>query len=147
MDMIERKVWQETVLYHQADHVVIAVPINMEGVRKSDEDAKPILFSEYSSDYPHKKYTVGFQGHPGGPEFYINMDDNDSIHGPGGQEYHDVTDDGDTCFGEITHGRDVLEHFAEINKKALNSKTGVFYSLIESMTIVRIYNTAGRTSS
>lgn len=140
MDMIEKQVWDDTVLYHQVDHVTVAVPVDMKGVRKDPKDAKGLLFSEYTEDYPHRKFSLGFQGHPGGPEFYINMEDNNGIHGPGGQKYHDVTDDGDSCFGEITHGRDVVRQFAELNAKAQKSRAKVFYSLIKKMTIVRSYN-------
>ena len=138
LDMVEHKVWDGTVFYHQVNHVTVASPIDLSGKRKDPEVAKKTLFTEHNSEYPHKKFTVGFQGHPGGPEFYINMENNEKIHGPGGQSYHDVTDDGDTCFAEVIHGEDVVEQFAMLNKKVEMTKAGMLFSLIEKVTILRI---------
>lgn len=41
-----------------------------------------VSFQEYSPQYPHEKYTIGFAGMPhSGPEFYINLLDNTLDHG------------------------------------------------------------------
>lgn len=54
-----------------------------------------VLFQEYSPNFPHKKYTLGFAGRPGGPDFYISMMDNSKLHGPGGQtNYEDSSEAG-----------------------------------------------------
>lgn len=31
-----------------------------------------LSFPEYTNSYPHTKWTIGFTGRPGGPEWYIN---------------------------------------------------------------------------
>ena len=46
---------------------------------------KGLAFQEYHPDYPHKQYTLGYAGRPGGPEFYISTVDNTANHGPGSQ--------------------------------------------------------------
>ncbi len=41
-----------------------------------------VSFQEYSTMFPHEKYTLGFAGRPhSGPEFYINLMDNSLDHG------------------------------------------------------------------
>ena len=32
-----------------------------------------VSFQEYSVDFPHVKYTLGFAGRPGGPDFYVSV--------------------------------------------------------------------------
>ena len=137
LEMVHSRLWDQTILYHQAEHVVVGVPVGIKGDRKQGEFVKPLLFPEYSEEFPHTENTIGFQGNPGGPEFYINIDDNSDFHGPGGQTY-DAMDEGESCFGKIVHGMDVVKQFREMNKKAAKSETGVLYTVIESMRIVRI---------
>mmetsp|Transcript_22895 Transcript_22895/g.28854 ORF Transcript_22895/g.28854 Transcript_22895/m.28854 type:complete len:280 (-) Transcript_22895:190-1029(-) len=137
MDLVENRVWDRTVLYHQVKHVVVGVPVGLDGIRKNPDTAKGLLFADYSEKFPHKRNTIGFQGSPGGPEFYINLDDNVKIHGPGGQQYEDMFEEADSCFGLVQNGDEVLELFSELNAKALDSKNGVYYSMIESMRFVR----------
>ncbi len=31
-----------------------------------------VSFQEYSPDFPHVKYTLGYAGRPGGPDFYVS---------------------------------------------------------------------------
>jgi len=50
-----------------------------EEMRKEGLDV--VSFQEYSTSYPHAKYTIGFAGKPSGPEFFINMMDNTLDHG------------------------------------------------------------------
>jgi hypothetical protein len=44
-----------------------------------------LAYQEYHPDYPHKKWTLGYAGRPGGPAFYISTVDNTANHGPGSQ--------------------------------------------------------------
>ena len=64
-----------------------------------------LAFPDYSSEFPHVAWTVGFTGRPGGPDWYINKVDNTEGHGPGGQYQYALNEQGDSCFGKIsTHG-------------------------------------------
>jgi cyclophilin family peptidyl-prolyl cis-trans isomerase len=74
--------------------------------RFTDSGYGAVAFPEYSTNFPHERFTLGLSGRPGGPKFYINMLDNSKNHGPGGYA-EDGT--GDPCFGKITHGFDVVE--------------------------------------
>lgn len=60
------------------------------------EGLESVAFKEYSNEYPHKIYTVGFAA-DGSPSFYINTEDNSEIHL------------GDPCFGKIVEGLDAVD--------------------------------------
>ena len=76
---------------------------------KNSHWGKLAEFPEYSSQYPHEKFTVGLSlgmsNSAGAPIIYINMIDNSEHHGPGGNGGNSP----DPCFGRITHGFDVVE--------------------------------------
>jgi cyclophilin family peptidyl-prolyl cis-trans isomerase len=132
MNMVDMKSWDDTMLYHQVDHVVVGVPVNANAERKINSELQQTLFSEYNEKFPHEELTIGFQR--GGPEFYINMDDNSKIHGPGGQGNDDLNQ-GDSCFGKIVHGQDIIKDFTALNQKAMSTGK-VYYTRILSMSRV-----------
>jgi hypothetical protein len=68
-----------------------------------------LAFPDYSEEYPHMEWTLGFAGRPGGPDFYINLDDNTELHGPGGQYQHALEEQGDSCFGRIKTGQEFIQ--------------------------------------
>lgn len=68
-----------------------------------------LIFPDYSEEYPHVQYTLGFTGRPGGPDFYINKMDNSETHGPGGQDQHALEHQADSCFGMIVEGIEVMQ--------------------------------------
>eukprot|EP00978_Attheya_sp_CCMP212_P032034 scaffold123288_cov50-Attheya_sp.AAC.3 len=90
-----------------------------------------LTFPEYSHEFPHDPYTLGFSGAPPGPSWYINTVDNVEHHGPGGQEHHRGLD-GDPCFAKVVSGFDVvdriqmnlldLEHNVEIQRARILPK-------------------------
>jgi hypothetical protein len=65
-----------------------------------------VLFQEYSENFPHEKYTLGFTGRPGGPSIYINTKDNIRDHGPNG---YSKDGKGDPCFAKVIRGYDVVD--------------------------------------
>jgi hypothetical protein len=68
--------------------------------------AMGLAFQEYDARFPHEKYTLGFAGRPGGPEFYISTVDNVANHGPGSQG---SKTEADSCFARVVGGFDVVE--------------------------------------
>ncbi|KAL9190071.1 hypothetical protein ACHAXT_007282 [Thalassiosira profunda] len=95
-----------------------------------------VSFQEYSPQYPHQKYTIGFAGRPhSGPEFYINTLDNTMDHGTlaerkmmmnpthykvWAQENFGSTEDVDEkamepypCFGKVVKGFEVVDELAK----------------------------------
>ena len=95
-----------------------------------------VSFQEYSTYYPHVKYTIGFAGKPhSGPEFYINMMDNTLDHGTleerrfkmgptryaawaaeafgSLEEVNEKSIEPYPCFGKIIKGFDVVDEIAK----------------------------------
>lgn len=137
MDLAERNFWDSTLMYHQLQHIAVVIPITVQGVRKHANIATTLIFPEYSEEYVHSEFTVGFQGFPAGPDFYINLEDNTDHHGPSETQPDGTFRQGDPCFGKIIHGEDVARRFRSLSVEAANSKRGVKYSSIETMRIVK----------
>lgn len=78
-------------------------------------------FQEYSDEFPHVKWTVGYAGRPGGPDFYINKIDNSVNHGPGGQSHHDLHEEADPCFAKLVGGMEIID---ELNKIPIDYNKG-----------------------
>lgn len=93
-----------------------------------------VSFQEYHPNYPHEKYTIGFAGRPGGPEFYFNLMNNTLDHGPAevrkmaleegsigdndnddddGDEEKMVLVEPDPCFGKVIKGFEVIDKISE----------------------------------
>jgi cyclophilin family peptidyl-prolyl cis-trans isomerase len=114
LDMVSNELWDNTVFYHHSSqqHVVAAAPVKY-GTYETKHyhfDAlgyTGVSYPEYSSEFPHDEYTVGFSGT--GPNFYINAMDNAKHHGPGGQGHHELSSDADPCFGKIISGKEIIK--------------------------------------
>lgn len=65
-----------------------------------------LAYQEYDARFPHRKYTLGFAGRPGGPEFYISTVDNSKNHGPGSQGSET---EADACFAKVVEGVEIVE--------------------------------------
>lgn len=63
-----------------------------------------------SPNFPHIKYTLGYAGRPGGPDFYVSTQDNTLNHGPGGQGSYEDAAEADPCFANVVPG---FEHVVE----------------------------------
>ncbi|KAL7581514.1 hypothetical protein ACA910_022083 [Epithemia clementina (nom. ined.)] len=119
LDLVESKLWNDSVFLHhdESEHVVAAAPVdysthNLKTELLDSLNFKSLSFPEYSPEYPHKKYTVGF-AHKG-PTIYINTVDNTENHGPGSQEHHLFPEDADPCFGTVIRGQEVIEDLMKL---------------------------------
>merc|ERR1711971_1530017 len=99
-----------------AMHVIKAAPLPYDGSSASakvksftKKGLESVAFLEYSPDYPHEKYTVGFAA-DGSPSFYINTQDNTDIHV------------GDPCFAKIISGIDTVKRL-----EAAPTRNGIWY--------------------
>merc|ERR1719387_2077372 len=96
------KRWKGGSLHRNAGHV-------LQFALRDNADAGPVqhlAFQEYSAQYPHVKYTLGFAGRPGGPAFYISTIDNTRNHGPGSQG---SATEADACFGRVVQGHGIVD--------------------------------------
>ena len=97
-------------------HVLKAAPLPYDGTSASDKardfldsGLESVAFREYSPEFPHKQYTVGFAA-DGSPSFYVNTEDNTEIHG------------GDPCFAKIVSGFDTVKRL-----EASPTRNGIWF--------------------
>ena len=137
LEMVDKHLWDRTALVHHRQHkshVLESFPIDLgtaEPVisRFQEESLDRLPFPEQQKNQhdtnhdltsvcDHSKYTIGFSGRVKiGPNFYINLEDNLSKHGPNEQSHHVLHEEGEPCFGVILpgHGRDVIDRIAGLN--------------------------------
>lgn len=105
--MIEKNLWNDLAfVFERNSKVVVATPMTMDdshawaGQRFVNNNLTHMAFTEYSATFPpqhYRKYSVAFSGRPGGPNFYINMDDE-----------LEFAHEHESTFGVVLEGRDVL---------------------------------------
>ncbi|GKY95717.1 hypothetical protein MPSEU_000532500 [Mayamaea pseudoterrestris] len=110
LEQVSHKLWDKaSSFYVNHDHVMQAGPRTREARQHfTDYNLEKLAFPEYSHAFPHKQWTLGFAGRPGGPSFYINKINNEEDHGPFGQEHHALDEFADSCFAKIVSGFDTL---------------------------------------
>jgi len=119
LEQVSHGLYDGTSFHRNAQHILQAGPsrnAQSHAAFRRHPSLTSVLFQEYSHDFPHYEYTVGYAGRPGGPDFYINLGDNSELHGPGGQASHYngseeqmVHLQADPCFALIVKGRALIE--------------------------------------
>ena len=134
MDMVDQKVWDNTVFLHTQDHILTSVLATPGGEDKRPLVESRLAFPEYSDQFQHEKFTFGFANV--GPEFYLNMHDNVENHGPGGASLqNDSEHEADPCFARVAIGTAVID---QLKKKTYDSEDrGNVYSSIQSVRVIK----------
>ena len=116
LTQVQQKFWDGMVFFRSESHVIQATDMRKDGTRRQRTAVgEAIPFQEYSSDFAHHKYTLGIAGRPGGPDFYVNMQENVKIHGPGGQGHNYQGDaESDSCFAQILRGQEVADRIQKL---------------------------------
>lgn len=97
LEMVASGLWDGCSFVMNTVHGVKAspLPIDEHGVDKlyafEKKGLNQLTFSEFSEEYPHKPYTLGFAGGDS-PSWYINTEDNTDFHR------------GEPCFGKVVSG-------------------------------------------
>ena len=115
--MVENELWNGLALIHESNSEIIsATPMLTDethawaGKRFVDANLTHMAFTEHSPTFPpphHRMFSVSFSGRPGGPGFYIGLE-NDL----------DYSHEHESTFGVVMEGRDVLyELFLQKNRK------------------------------
>lgn len=141
MDMVDNRLWDDTVFGHRWPHIIQSAPITSGGLNKRHTMEKTLVFPEYSPDYQHYKYSVGFAGRPGGPDFYINLMDNLESHGPGKQLHSKVLNDADPCFARVIIGQEVIDEMKMISDEFADSyieDDQIIFSSIETVRRISV---------
>jgi len=127
LEQVSRGLYDGASFHINQDHVVQAGPVGnwltppnthlYERFKESGYES--VLFQEYNKKVPHYKYTVGYAGRPGGPDFYISTMNNVQNHGPKQQHvtYGDDPEDADPCIAKVVEGIDTVErlHRADVH--------------------------------
>jgi hypothetical protein len=135
LEQVSHNLWNDAYFYLNGPHVLQAGPQaenSWEEATALDErelalqpfrevELAHLAFPEYSADFPHIPWSLGFTGRPGGPDFYINKMDNTIAHGPGGQYQHDLDEFGDPCFAKVVDGYDTLHAIFRLSTYADDS--------------------------
>ena len=107
LEMVHAELFDGCSFILNAMHVVKAAPLPYNGGSTSQKvraftkhGLDTVSFREYSPEYPHEKFTVGFAA-DGSPSFYINTGDNTEMH------------TGEPCFARIVSGFETLERLEE----------------------------------
>ena len=108
LEQVSHGLWDKSVFSVNQPHVLQVGPKNRQIF--ADYELDKLAFPEYSEHFPHKKWTLGFAGRPGGPSWYINKLDNSEDHGPYGQDHHALHEYADPCFAKVVGGFDSLQH-------------------------------------
>lgn len=132
LQMVEQKLWDGLTMVHRynGSDVIHSSPLVTEtgqADEKRFQKAKltQMSFAEHSPQYSMEKYSVVFEGRPGGPGFYIQMDSKVTA-------APDV-DTSESCFGKVVEGRGVLDHMMKQRQNKNLLMLG-----IESVTLLPI---------
>jgi len=145
MEMVRLQLLDGTAFHRNAGHVVQAGPAQpYAGSEARSHFLSPrrgftqhqltsVAFQEYSPKFPHVKYTIGFAGRPGGPDWYVSTIDNTRNHGPGGQQSYAVKSEADPCFGKVVEGFAVVDKMLkqpvkEGGYRAMKKNVGIVYA-------------------
>lgn len=103
LEMANAKLFDGCSFILNAMHVIKAAPLPYDGGSASKKvkaftklGLDSVAFREYSDEYPHEQFTVGFAA-DGSPSFYINTKDNTEEHR------------GEPCFASIVSGYETVE--------------------------------------
>lgn len=170
LQMVEQNLWDGLVLMlnggtnHDNINHWMATTMRMdlrfgqhswEGQRFDDANLSHMAFTEHSTSYPPPgkfQYSVAFSGHPGGPSFYIRMDQNSTE-----ERISDIHQQTST-FGVIVEGVEILERYWKRNeapnkRKKMTTTTKMQILTFKSMELLRnddsdsINSNAGATIS
>jgi cyclophilin family peptidyl-prolyl cis-trans isomerase len=116
LEMVDAKLFDGCSFILNAMHVIKAAPLPYDGSSAAAKvrsfalkGLESVAFREYSPDYPHGPYTVGFAV-DGSPSFYINTQDNTDVHV------------GEPCFAKIISGFETVQRMEQAP-----TRNGIWY--------------------
>jgi cyclophilin family peptidyl-prolyl cis-trans isomerase len=116
LQMVSNRLWDGLAMVHQghASNVVQATPLHAKTTQRADdrfEKAKitKLSFAEHHRKYPCLPYTLAFSGTPGGPDFYITVENDTDVH----TVDEKIHDEGESCFGRVVEGKEVIDNFVQ----------------------------------
>jgi len=108
LQAVEHQVWNDNTFFWINSGHLIQAKSSREKATDANHELYTVSFPEYSHEFDHAPWTVGFAGSPGGPDFYINKRHNGETHGPNTQPHHILPGDADPCFATVVSGFDAV---------------------------------------
>ena len=120
LGQVQHGFWNDKEFDINAGHILLA-----SGGDADDEDAANLdeltnlgiaspIYGEYNPLRPHSELTLGFVANRPTPHFYINLRDNEEVHGRlSDQDHHFVDGEADPSFADIIDGKDVVSRVVE----------------------------------
>lgn len=143
LQQVSLGLWNGCSFHRNAKHVVQGGPITNHlnpgaNVRKAfkEADLGSVIFQEYHKDFPHEKYTLGYAGRPGGPDFYVSTLDNTNNHGPGGQQSYAMKSEADPCFAKVIDGFNAVDRMHTLSVQPGDYNRLNHYVAIKSATLL-----------
>jgi len=116
LQQISHKLYNGCSFHRNAPHVIQGGPVAYFANKDANlhtpfEEANlnNVAYQEYHPEFPHLKYTLGYAGRPGGPDFYVSLKNNTEPHGPGGQAGYEKKHEADPCFAKVIEGFDAVD--------------------------------------
>jgi len=73
LEQVSHGLWNNAAFHVNQVHILQVGPSTREHREKfRDYELERLAFPEYSEQFPHSRWTLGFAGRPGGPSWYIN---------------------------------------------------------------------------
>ena len=139
LEMIQNKIWDNTIFVHNSEHIVSAAIVDPMGEPKEGAEDYELAYRESYDGFQHERFTVSFDGLR--PVFYINLADNRERYGPGGTSLAvsdgNVMNDADPCFAKVVDGRDNILLLEKKSSDAVSSKSRYAFSKIERVRLVK----------
>jgi cyclophilin family peptidyl-prolyl cis-trans isomerase len=157
LEQVRHGIYDKTAFFRNAPNFVQAGPghdhVKLLTLEQQEPSLAHVLFQEHSHDLNHKQYTLGLMGRPGGPDFYVNMQDNSEQHGLSNManQRSDVMLEADPCFARIVKGFNTVEriHRADVKDEELSFRRKQSLMehqvVIESMRILDDYSSSETT--
>jgi cyclophilin family peptidyl-prolyl cis-trans isomerase len=152
LEQVRHGIYDNTAFFRNAPNYVQAGPghdhVKLLTLEQQEPSLAHVLFQEHSRELNHKQYTLGLNGRPGGPDFYVNMQDNSDQHGISNManQRSDVMLEADPCFARVVKGFNTIEriHRADVKDEETSFRRTqslmVHQVVIESMRVVSDYN-------
>lgn len=158
LEYVRLGLYSGSAFYLNAPHVLQGGPGSNTTLKQAFHDHHRVSFREYSLEYPHKKYTLGFVGHAldgtAGPDFYLNKIDNTRNHGPETEEEEENLNDDqgelivpevikrgvkvkepDPCFAKVIDGLEVVDEIFQLVPLDEEEEDG-WFAQEEALTII-----------
>jgi cyclophilin family peptidyl-prolyl cis-trans isomerase len=118
LEMVDAKLYDGCSFIMSTQDTIKAAPLPYDGSSSASKfraftrrGLESVAFKEYSQQFPHKEYTIGFAA-DGSPSFFINTEDNSEIH------------EGDPCFAKIVSGFDTVQRL-----KGVPTRDGMWFKM------------------